>query len=83
MYLCLWIKVTRHETESTLYVFVCVCVFCVAAKEKKGRKKKKKNEEERVTMNSERLTQAVIKLQLEVAGTTIRQTGGLCRQVAQ
>lgn len=43
-------------------MFVCVCVFCVAAKEKKGRKKKKKNEEERVTMNSERLTQAVIKL---------------------
>jgi len=38
-------------------VYTRMCILCVAIKEKR-----KKNEEERITMNTERLTQAVIKL---------------------
>lgn len=50
-----WDRVGSLSARARVYV----CVLCGKRKEKK---EKKKNEEERVTMNSERLTQAVIKL---------------------
>lgn len=63
-YVLVFVDKSNSAWDRVGSLYVRVCVFCVAAKEKKRKEKKKekKNEEERVTMNSERLTQAVIKL---------------------